>query len=169
MKRNSLITLVVLTLALLVSAYSRTTQSPALKKVDFGFLPPIQAATVASLNSKVVAFPASQKLKLPKISISLTFGRAKKNCGGWGICKITLGKLTAARTVQAELSRTNDGKLELRLLEKASEEGSTLFVDEDIPLSADIAKQLGVKNATIQRGEYAFSASKSVLNSRLTR
>jgi hypothetical protein len=110
-----------------------------------------------------------QNLKLPKISISIFFGRAKKNCGGWGICKITLGKLTAARTVQAELSRTADGKLELRMLEKASEEGPTLFVDEDIPLSADIARQLGLKSATIQRGEYAFSGRRSVLNARLTK
>ena len=111
----------------------------------------------------------SQKLKLPKISISIHFGRAKKNCGGWGICKITLGKLSAARTVQAELGRTEDGKLELRMLERASDEGPTLFVDEDIPLSANIAKQLGVRSATIQRGEYAFSASKSVLNARLSK
>ena len=131
--------------------------------------PPVQGAMGASSNSNAAAFQANQKIKFPKISISLTFGRAKKNCGGWGICKITLGKLSAARTVQAELSRTEDGKLELRLLERASEEGPTLFVDEDVPLSADIAKQLGVKNATIQRGEYAFSASKSRLNARLAK
>lgn len=110
-----------------------------------------------------------QNLKLPKISISIFFGRAKKNCGGWGICKITLGKLSAARTVPAELSRTAEGKLELRVLGKAAEEGPTLFIDEDIPLSAEIAKQLGLRSATIQRGEYAYSASRSVLNARLTK
>ena len=129
--------------------------------------PSVQGATGASPNSN-----AQAALKLPKISISLWFGRASKGCRGWGICKITVGKLSAAekgKTVQAELSRTDDGKLELRLLEKAAEEGPTLFVDQDIPLSADIAKQLGVRNATIQRGEYAFSASKSRLNARLTK
>lgn len=152
MKRITIIFIATLTLALLVYAQGRTPQ----------------VTSPASLTSDAAAIQ-SQKLKLPKISISLTFGRAKKNCGGWGICKITVGKLSAARTVQAELSRTEDGKLELRLLERASEEGPTLFVDEDVPLSAEIAKQLGVKNATIQRGEYAFSASKSRLNARLTK
>ena len=152
MKRITMIFIATFTLALLVYAQSRTPQ----------------VTSPASVTSNADAFQ-SQRLKLPKISISLTFGRAKKNCGGWGICKITLGKLTAARTVPAELSRTEDGKLELRLLQKVSEEGPTFFVDEDVPLSADIAKQLGLKNATIQRGEYAFSASKSVLNARMTK
>ncbi len=152
MKRISMIFIATLALALLVYAQSPTPQ----------------VTSQASLTSNAAAFQ-SQKIKFPKISISLTFGRAKKNCGGWGICKITVGKLSAARTVQAELSRTEDGKLELRLLEKASEEGPTLFVDEDVPLSADIAKQLGVRNATIQRGEYAFSSSRSLLNARLTK
>ena len=169
MKRNSLITLVVLTMALLVSAFSRTTQFGTINQAGVGFPPSVQAATDASPTSTAAALQANQKLKLPKISISLTFGRASKKCGGWGICKITLGKLTAARTVPAELSRTEDGKLELRVLGKASEEEPTFFVDEDVPLSADIAKQLGVRNATIQRGEYAFSASRSVLNARLTK
>ncbi len=152
MKRITMIFIATFTLALLVYAQSRTPQ----------------VTSQASLTTNATAVQ-SQKIKFPKISISLTFGRAKKNCGGWGICKITVGKLSAARTVQAELSRTEDGKLELRLLERASEEGPTLFVDEDVPLSAEIAKQLGVKNATIQRGEYAFSASKSRLNARLAK
>ena len=81
--------------------------------------PSVQGATGASPNSN-----AQAALKLPKISISLWFGRASKGCRGWGICKITVGKLSAAekgKTVQAELSRTDDGKLELRLLEKAAE------------------------------------------------
>lgn len=154
MKRITITLIVTITVAVLVYAQARTPQvtSPALP-----------------ISKQADAFQANQKIKFPKISISLTFGRAKKNCGGWGICKITLGKLTAARTVPAELSRTEDGKLELRLLERVSEEGPTLFVDEDVALSAEIARQLGVKNATIQRGEYAFSASKSRLNARVTK
>jgi hypothetical protein len=155
MKRITMIFTATLALALLVYAQNRMPQ----------------VAGPASLTSTAAAFQ-SQKIKFPKISISLTFGRAKKNCAGWGICKISIGKLSAApkgRTVPAELSRTDDGKLELRVLERSSEEGPTFFVDEDVPLSAEIAKQLGVKNATIQRGEYSFSASKSVLNARLTK
>lgn len=130
----------------------------------------VQGTTGPSPKSNAAAFQVSQKIKFPKISVCLFFGRAKKNCGGWGICKLgSCGIASAPRSVIAELSAVADGKLELRLLKKVPEEEPTLFVDEDIPLSADIAKQLGVRSATIQRGEYAFSASKSLLNARLTR
>lgn len=115
--------------------------------------------------------PKSKAAAPISISITITFGRAKKKCGGFGICKITIGKLTAAneRTVEAELSTVGAGKVRLTLLGKAPEEGRTLFVDEDIPLSSDTAKRLGFKNATIKRGQYAFGGNKSVLNARLTR
>ena len=105
------------------------------------------------------------------VTITLWFGRASKGCKGWGICKITVGKLTSEdeRTGEAELTRVGDGKLQLTLLKKAPEEGRTLFIDEDIPLSQEIAEKLGVSNATIRRGAYAFSARKSVVNARLTR
>lgn len=129
--------------------------------------PSVQGATSASPISMTQA-----ALKLPKISITITIGRASKGCRGFGLCKITLGKLApseAARSVNAELSEAADGKLQLTLLGKAPEEGKTLFVDQDISLSPEIAKRLGVKNATIQKGEYAFGANKSALNARLTR
>lgn len=106
------------------------------------------------------------------ISITLTFGRASKGCRGFGICKITIGKLAPsarARTVRAELSNAGNGKLQLTLLEKAPEEGLTLFVDQDIVLSPEVARRLGFRNATIRKGEYAFNENKSVLNARLTR
>jgi hypothetical protein len=106
----------------------------------------------------------------PRISITITIGRASKKCGGFGICKITLGTSlasVAARRVKAELSRTEDGQLEITLLEKAPEEGQTLIIDQDIPLSQSIAKKLGMRKATIQRGEYAFSENKSRINARL--
>ncbi len=115
---------------------------------------------------------ASQlKIRIP-IKITITFGRASKKCAGFGVCKITLGLSSASatsRSVGAELSAIDDGKLQIALLGKPPEEGRTLFIDEDIPLSQEIAQKLGVRNATIQRGEYAFSANKSVLNARLTK
>jgi hypothetical protein len=115
--------------------------------------------------------PKSKAAAPISISITLTFGRAKKKCGGFGICKITIGKLTAAnaRTVEAELSQVSGGRLELTLLGSPPEEGRTLFIDEDIPLSSDSAKRLGFRTATIKRGQYAFRGNKSVLNARLTR
>ena len=115
---------------------------------------------------------AKAKPALPiSISITLTFGRASKGCRGFGICKITIGKLTStnARMVQAELSPAGDGKLQLTLLGKAPEEGQTLFIDQDITLAADSARRLGFRTATIRRGAYAFGGNKSVLNARLTK
>jgi hypothetical protein len=105
------------------------------------------------------------------ISISIFLGRASRGCRGFGICKITIGKLTSkdGRTVEAELTRVGDGKLQLTVLKKAPEEGRTLFIDQDIPLSPEIAEKLGVRNATIRKGQYAFGGRKSLLNARLTR
>jgi hypothetical protein len=108
------------------------------------------------------------KIRIPTISIWI--GRASRGCRGFGICKITLGKVSPTeRVVSGELSATNDGKVLLTLLGKAPEAGQSLFIDQDIPLSPEIAQKLGVKSATIQKGEYAFSANKSVLSARLTR
>jgi hypothetical protein len=127
---------------------------------------PAQRATDASPNSNAIAFQ-NRKIRFPKISITITFGRASKNCGGIGICKITLGRIARAdRGVRAELSRTDEGKLEITLLEKAPENGPTLYIDEDIPLSSEITKKLGLRSGIIQRGAYAFSANKSRLNAR---
>jgi hypothetical protein len=113
--------------------------------------------------------PKSNAAAPISISISVWFGRASKGCRGWGICKITIGKVTEARTGEAELSTAGNGKLQLTLLHKAPEAGRTLFVDEDIPLSQEIAEKLGFRSATIRRGQYSFGRSKSVLNARLTR
>lgn len=132
------------------------------------------ASLSSSVQGKTGAVPkknaaAAFPIKIP---ITITFGRASKKCGGFGICKITLGVAAASakeRRVRAELSTTDDGKLELTLLEKAPEEGRTLFIDEDIPLSPAIARKLGIKKGTIQRGEYAFNEKKSVVNARLKR
>ena len=132
----------------------------------------VPTTTAANKNAKA---DAARQLKipiLPKISITVTIGRAKKKCGGFGVCKITLGLVAAPagrRIVKGELTRTVEGPLLLTLLERAPEEGQTLFIDEDIPLSPAIARKLGVKKATIRRGEYAISTNKSVLNVRLTR
>ncbi len=129
--------------------------------------PSVQGATRPSPKSNAAALQS--RIRIPHIPITITFGRASKKCGGFGICKITVGIVAEGeRTVRAELS-TVSGKLQLTLLEKAPEEGRTLFIDEDIPLSADTAKQLGFRNATIQRGAYAFSANKSLLTARLTK
>jgi len=126
--------------------------------------PSVQGATGVS--------PKGNAAAAIRISITITIGRASKGCRGFGICKISIGASKAIakeRSVNAELSAAADGKLQLTLLDKAPEEGRTLFIDQDIPLSPEIARKLGVKNGTIQRGEYAFSGNKSLLNARLTK
>jgi hypothetical protein len=126
-----------------------------------------------SAQRAIVASPKSQgaaALRFPRIPISITIGRAKKNCGGFGICRITIGKASAAaRLVNGELSATGDGKLLLSLLQKTPEEEQTLFVDQDITLSQALAQKLGFKSVTIQQGEYAFSARKALLSARLSK
>jgi hypothetical protein len=102
------------------------------------------------------------------VSVVLDIGRKSRNCTGFGVCKITVTASTASkRAVKGELSTTSDGKLTLALLGKASDEGETLFLDEDVVVPAEAAKKLGLKNATLLKGQYAFSASKAVLNARL--
>src|SRR5215475_12619822 len=118
--------------------------------------PLVQGATGAS--------PKSNAAAAARISVSIRIGRSSKGCSGFGICSvvIVISRISAdKRSVRADLSPVADGKLQITLLEKAPEEGQTLFVDQDIPLSQDIAQKLGFKSATIQRGEYAFSGSKS--------
>ena len=123
--------------------------------------PSVQGATGASPKSNAAAL---------KVSVSVRIGRSSRGCRGFGICSvtITLSRLTTG-FVRAELSTAADGQLQLTLLDKAPEEGQTLFVDQDISLSQDIAQELGFKSATIQQGEYAFSGSRSLLSARLTR
>jgi len=117
--------------------------------------------------------PYRQALKLPKISISIYIGRASKKCAGWGICKITVGSVSARtltqRIVKGELVANDDGKLQLVLLEKAPGEEGTLFIDQDIVLSRSGAQRLGFSAVTIRKGEYAFGDNKSLLNARVTR
>ena len=122
--------------------------------------PSVQGATGASPKSNAAAL---------KISVSVRIGRSSRGCRGFGLCSVTITLSRISGFVRAELSTAADGQLQLTLLDKAPEEGQTLFIDQDIPLSADIAQKLGFKSATIQRGEYAFSGSKSLLSARLTR
>ena len=108
------------------------------------------------------------------IAIKIKPGRPRHDCTGFGICEITpiitlSTSTTSDGSVKGELSATGDGKLQLRFLSKVPNEGPILFIDDDFQLSPDIAKKLNLKSATILRGEYQFSASKALVNARLTK
>ena|SRR5262245_46870537 len=123
--------------------------------------PSVQGATGASPKSSGAAL---------KVSVSVRLGRSSRGCRGFGICSVTISiSRISGGFVRAELSTAADGQLQLTLLDKAPEQGQTLFVDQDITLSQDIAQKLGFKSATIQQGEYAFSGGRSLLSARLTR
>jgi hypothetical protein len=126
--------------------------------------PPVQGKTG---NKSAAVAPAA-------VSVVLDIGRRRNCppntdcCAGFGICKVTI-TVRSARAVKGELSTASDGKLTLVLLEKAPDEGQTLFLDEDIVIPAEIAAKLGLKSATLLKGKYTFSASRALLNARLLR
>jgi len=103
-----------------------------------------------------------------KVSVVVDIGRKAQGCTGFGVCKVTLTASTK-RAVKGELSTTGDGKLTLALLSKAPDEGQTLFLDEDIAIPAEAATKLGLKNATLLKGAYTFSAGRSGLDARRLR
>src|SRR5262245_30680531 len=96
--------------------------------------PSVQGATCARTKSNAAAL---------KDGVSIRIGRSRRECSGFGLCSVTI---TISRIsggfVRAELSTAADGQLQLTLLDKAPEEGQTLFVDQDIQLSQDIAQKL---------------------------
>lgn len=113
-----------------------------------------------------------------EVSISVVFdiGRPRTrdpitgNCSGFGLCRVTLsGTVSAARAITGLVALREDGKLELTFQGKLPESGSTLFIDDDFPLSSEIARKLGLRSATIVSGQYSLSAGKVLVNARLVK
>jgi len=141
--------------------------------LKLGFAFAVACATLFALparspvQGKTGGSPAAAAIK---VTVTVQIGRRSQNCAGFGVCKITIGASVATkREVRGELSTNEDGKLSLALLGKAPDEGQTLILDEDVIVPAEAAKKLGLKSATLLRGQYAFSASKAVLNARLAK
>jgi hypothetical protein len=103
-----------------------------------------------------------------KVEVIIDIGRKALGCTGFGICRVTLTASTKS-AVKAELSTASDGKLALALLSKAPDESQKIVLDEDVAIPAEAASKLGLKSATLLKGEYTFSASKALLNARLLR
>lgn len=139
----------------------------------FGFTLIVMCASLLSgpfLPPSHVAKAASDII----VGVRIKPGRPKHHCEGFGICLVapiitTSKSIISAGSVEGELSVTGDGKLQLRFLSKAPNEGPIMSIDDDFPLSQDLAKKLGLKSATILKGEYPFSASKALFNARLTK
>ena len=110
-----------------------------------------------------------------KVEVSFKIASRKKNCeGGLGICDLKLGgsvstKAASSRQVNGFLSVADNGKLLCEFSGKLPETGSSLDIDQAIPLSADIAKKLGVKSATIEAGTVSLSGNTAQLRAKILR
>ncbi|TPD68519.1 hypothetical protein [Flavobacterium microcysteis] len=91
-------------------------------------------------------------------SIKITWGRKSKGCRGFGICRIII-----TIDIQFKASVNSRGNLVLEanaagLESVRSHFGSnTITVEEDYPLEADVARQLGLQgDYTVRAGRYTL-------------
>jgi len=131
-------------------------------------LPSSQQATGATL----IGNPAFAAIK---VEVSFTIATRKSGCkSGLGICDVKIGgsiatKAASPRQVKGLLSVQDDGKLLCEFSGKLPESGPSLDIDQAIPLSAEIAKKLGVKSATIEAGAISLSGSSAQLRAKIVR
>jgi len=143
---------------------------PSLK---LGFaLVAVVALTLAALvwtpvrgKSNANALPPAAKFSA---GVVITIGKPS-TCKGFGICKISLSGSLNKRSVKGTLTAEDNGKLSLSVEGDVPDAEPTLVLDQDLPLSSDIAKKLGLKTATITSGSYPFSGGKTVFNARLVK
>ena len=91
-------------------------------------------------------------------TIKITWGRKSRGCRGFGICRIVI-----TIDIQFKASANSRGNLVLEanasgLESVRSQFGSnTITVEEDYPLEADVARQLGLPaDYTIKAGKYTL-------------
>lgn len=125
-----------------------------------------QISTLEKGSTKTLV---SEKPKIP-IKISIEFGRASKDCDGWGICKVDINidlestfKATTDINGNLILETNNQGIDQIR---KHFGNVSTIIIEEDFKLSEETCKSLDLKNGyTIKSGKYSIkNISKGVYN-----
>ncbi len=99
-----------------------------------------------------------------KITITLDWGRKRKNCRGFGICKISITVEKNYSDKSSIYTATNfDGRLGLILSEenlKDIEEyfgGEMIILEEDYILPEELIKALQLKQKIIKKGKYDIS------------
>jgi hypothetical protein len=99
---------------------------------------------------------------LRPIEIRIKIGRASYLCIRIGVCGIEVWRETTTmeRSVQAFVTNAH-GDLLVEFRSMLPEEGDTLFVDEDVYLPAETARELGVENIYLKRGAYPIDRSQS--------
>jgi len=95
------------------------------------------------------------------ISIHLTIvpGRPKKECTGFGICKITID-ISIGERVKATFD-AESSKLDIEFIERSRKYDNVMFVDDDIEIPKEAANILGFDSMFITRGEYKMDFYRS--------
>lgn len=101
----------------------------------------------------------------PIVTISIEFGKKATDCGGWGICHVTVDNASLLGTFQIN-DNTNQLILQVSKEAVAGKEnyvsGNLVRFDEDIVLPSDVTKALGVKTGiVIKAGSFPVVKTKS--------
>jgi hypothetical protein len=94
------------------------------------------------------------------IVITIYVGRRSQGCTGFGICGIVI-EASAERNALRAVATYEDGKMRVKFLEQPQMHGDTLTIDEDITLSEEIAKALGLPSNVVRKGDYPVDYSDS--------
>ncbi|ESU29167.1 hypothetical protein FLJC2902T_12090 [Flavobacterium limnosediminis JC2902] len=107
---------------------------------------------------------------LLKLNFHFEFGRASKECAGWGICKLDV-------TLEGEPSdfigmMNRNGNLQIEISKKGMDSiakifgGKTIIIEEDFTLSKEVCYKVGLKEGyTIKAGKYSIVTDASGINS----
>lgn len=126
-----------------------------------------------SAQKTTEAAPKGNPAAAIKVRVSFTIATKKSGCkSGLGICDPSIGVsgVTALSKRQVNGLVSIDGdKLLCEFSGKLPEGGSSLEIEQDIPLSAEVAKKLGVKSASIKAGTVSLNANIASIAARIQR
>src|SRR5262249_14681063 len=109
-----------------------------------------------------------QKTSRNAVIAIFRIGRMNSDCKKFGFCGIKGGgKTVNDGELRALISKKGDGKLLVVFMRRPSEEGPTLYIDEDITTPPALARRLGFKSVTLSKGEYAYNKGMCVINAKL--
>ena len=96
----------------------------------------------------------------PTIVITISVGRKKCDCCGFGICKVSIDISLGERVKFSLIEKCE--KAQIEFLERPRKFGDVLFVDSDIELPKEAAYALGYDSISILRGEYKMDYVNSI-------
>jgi len=131
--------------------------------IFFAFINNIQANQLNNETTKDRSEINSSYDKDITITVTLTFGRASRDCKGFGICKASI----SVSVKKAFVATNNDGHFVLLLNEENMKEIKNYFkqdaiiLEEDFVLPNEITKKLKLKNNyVLKKGKYIIKYGK---------